>query len=82
MDGGDPGVRLVVAPGVPGDGFVPVAEMDSARTDLLWGSYRAAIKLTLVPGTCSSFFWVRTSTWSSSDGTCRDCGVRVLICVV
>jgi hypothetical protein len=56
--GGDPGVQLSVGPGIPSGGYIQVAEMDSSREDLLWGSYRAAIKLTLTPGTCSAFFWV------------------------
>jgi len=60
----DPGVQLLVRGGVPVNGYVQVAEVDSAREDLLWGTYRAAMKLTLVPGTCSAFFWV--SSWSSS----------------
>ncbi len=57
--GGDPGAQLIVEGGIPASGYVPVAEMDSSREDLLWGSYRAALKLTPVPGTCSAFFWVR-----------------------
>jgi hypothetical protein len=56
--GGDPGLHLTVDAGVPKDGYVKVAEMDSTRTDLLWGTYRASMKLTLTPGTCAAFFWV------------------------
>jgi hypothetical protein len=56
--GGDPGLQLVVNGGVPSNGYVQIAEIDSARVDLRYGSYRAAMKLTLTPGTCSSFFWV------------------------
>ena len=56
--GGDPGLQLSVNGGIPANGYVQVAEIDSARDDLLWGTYRAAMKLTLVPGTCSAFFWV------------------------
>ena len=37
---------------------VGCAELDSARLDLLWGSYRAGMKLPNVPGTCAAFFWV------------------------
>ncbi|RAL68386.1 hypothetical protein DID88_007117 [Monilinia fructigena] len=55
--GADPGVQLTVGGGDPTSGFVQTAEMDSAREDLLWGTYRAAMKLTLTPGTCSAFFW-------------------------
>ncbi|KAF7955800.1 hypothetical protein EAE96_004723 [Botrytis aclada] len=55
--GVDPGVQLTVGGGDPANGFVQTAEMDSAREDLLWGTYRAAMKLTLTPGTCAAFFW-------------------------
>ncbi len=41
------------------NGAVPVAEMDTARQDLLWGSFRTGMKLTPVKGTCAAFFWVR-----------------------
>ncbi|KAB8296145.1 hypothetical protein EYC80_008934 [Monilinia laxa] len=57
--GADPGVQLTVGGGDPTSGFVQTAEMDSAREDLLWGTYRAAMKLTSTPGTCSAFFWPR-----------------------
>jgi hypothetical protein len=38
--------------------MVPVAEIDTARLDVVFGSYRAGLKLTDVSGTCSAFFWV------------------------
>ncbi|TAQ88366.1 hypothetical protein B7494_g3312 [Chlorociboria aeruginascens] len=57
MYGGDPGLQLAVGGGIPANGYVQTAQLDSAREDLLWGSYRAALKLTLTPGTCSAFFW-------------------------
>lgn len=56
--GGDPGLRLWVDEGVPANGFVQSAQVASAREDLLWGSYRAGLRLTGTAGTCSSFFWV------------------------
>jgi hypothetical protein len=56
--GGDAGLELVVAGGIPSDGSVAVGELNSVRQDMLWGSYRAAMKLTNVPGTCGAFFWV------------------------
>lgn len=56
--GGDAGLQLYVMGGIPNDGLVPVAEVDSVREDMQWGSYRAAMKLTLIPGTCGAFFWV------------------------
>ena len=52
------GVELSVGGTIVNDA-VPVAEMDSARQDLLWGSFRAGMKLTPVKGTCAAFFWVR-----------------------
>jgi len=58
MLGGDPGLHLTVDGGIPRDGYVKVAQLDSSRNDLLWGSYRASMKLTLTPGTCAAFFWV------------------------
>ncbi|KAM3083755.1 hypothetical protein ACMFMF_001121 [Clarireedia jacksonii] len=56
-NGGDPGVQLTVSGGKPANGYVQTAELDSTREDLLWGTYRTAMKLTLNPGTCSAFFW-------------------------
>jgi hypothetical protein len=56
--GGDAGLQLFVRGGTPDGALVPVAEVDSVRTDMLWGSYRASMKLTAVAGTCSAFFWV------------------------
>jgi hypothetical protein len=57
--GGDAGLQMYVRGGIPASGLVPVAEVDSARTDLLWGTYRAAMKMTDQEGTCGAFFWVR-----------------------
>lgn len=59
------GLELVVGSNKV-DGMVPVAEVDSARMDLLWGTFRVGMKLTGVPGTCAAFFWVRGSRF------CRD----------
>ncbi|PQE33558.1 glycoside hydrolase family 16 protein [Rutstroemia sp. NJR-2017a WRK4] len=56
-NGGDPGLQLSVSGGIPANGYVKTAELDSMREDLLWGTYRTAMKLTLNPGTCSAFFW-------------------------
>lgn len=56
--GGDPGLQLYVRGGVPTDGHIPTSETVSSRTDMLYGSFRAAMKLTPQQGTCSSFFWV------------------------
>jgi hypothetical protein len=65
--GGDAGLQLYVSGGIPSDGLVPVAEVNSVREDMLWGSYRAAMKLTLVPGTCGAFFWVSISSRNFLD---------------
>jgi len=51
------GLQLVVRAEQVED-MVPVAEIDTARLDVVFGSYRAGLKLTDVPGTCSAFFWV------------------------
>jgi len=42
--------------------MVPGAEIVSTRTDITYGSFRASIKVSDVPGTCQAFFWVSTST--------------------
>lgn len=56
----DAGLQLAVR-GRTVEGMVPVAEIDSHRMDLLWGTFRASMKLTDVPGTCAAFFWVGLS---------------------
>ncbi|KAL6695284.1 glycoside hydrolase family 16 protein [Trichoderma pleuroticola] len=59
-NGGD-GVGLVVGSTVVNEA-IPVAELDSARNDLHYGSYRAGMKLTAVNGTCAAFFWYFNDT--------------------
>jgi hypothetical protein len=54
--GGAPGLRLQVNPVV--DAYVPVSQIDSARQDLFYGSYRASLWLTGTAGTCSAWYWV------------------------
>ncbi|KAK3313654.1 concanavalin A-like lectin/glucanase domain-containing protein [Apodospora peruviana] len=44
------------------DDMVSAAEVDTARTDMFYGSYRAGIKLSGVPGTCAAFFWYFSDT--------------------
>ncbi len=56
--GGGPGLRLLVAPGVPPNSLVPVAEVDSSRVDLLYGSYRFGVKVPAIAGTCTSVYFV------------------------
>jgi hypothetical protein len=58
VSAGDPGVQLIVGAGVPANGFIQVSQMNSVRQDLLFGTYRALLKITAIPGTCTSFFWV------------------------
>lgn len=56
--GGDAGLQLIVRGGVPKDKLIPTAEVVSVRDDLFYGSYRTAMRLTSVNGTCGAFFWV------------------------
>lgn len=58
VHGGDAGLQLFVRGGVPQDGLIPIAEVATARTDMLYGSFRAGMKATGTPGTCGAFFWV------------------------
>jgi hypothetical protein len=37
--------------------YISVAEVDTRRTDLLYGSFRAGIRTSGVNGTCGAFFW-------------------------
>ncbi len=50
------------------DDLVPVAEIDTARLDVLFGTYRASLKITDVPGTCSAFFWVSGNEVAGRQG--------------
>ncbi|KAL8365991.1 hypothetical protein RB595_004664 [Gaeumannomyces hyphopodioides] len=61
LNGEPAGLELVVG-STRVDGMVPVAEVDSSRMDLLWGTYRVGMKLTGVPGTCAAFFWYHNDT--------------------
>jgi hypothetical protein len=60
---GSDGVALVVGSTIADDS-IPVAELDTARDDMQYGSYRAGMKLTSVNGTCAAFFWVRFVSFS------------------
>ncbi|KAM0722164.1 hypothetical protein Q7P37_001605 [Cladosporium fusiforme] len=53
---GDAGLQLWVRSSVE-NGHVPVAEVVSPRSDILYGSFRAAIKFSAMNGTCGAFFW-------------------------
>ncbi|KAL7905786.1 glycoside hydrolase family 16 protein [Trichoderma velutinum] len=59
-NGGD-GIGLLVGSIVVNEA-IPVAELDSARNDMHYGSYRAGMKLTAVNGTCAAFFWYFNDT--------------------
>ncbi|KAF1960940.1 concanavalin A-like lectin/glucanase [Byssothecium circinans] len=53
--GGDAGLRLWVR-GDHSHGFVPSAEVSSVRRDLMYGSYRASMKMG-TGGTCGAWYW-------------------------
>jgi hypothetical protein len=52
------GLQLRVSSAVGKDNEVPASEVDTARLDLRWGTFRAGMKLTETKGTCAAFFWV------------------------
>lgn len=59
INGGDAGAQVIVKGGSPGKGgLIPMGEMNTNRTDMLYGSFRAGVKLTGQAGTCGAFFWV------------------------
>lgn len=69
MIGGPPGLQLWVRgvnnlsdyvatdPSERGK-MVRVAEIDSLRDDIRYGSFRIGMKMAEVEGTCAAFFWV------------------------
>ncbi|MCJ1453885.1 hypothetical protein MMC28_004234 [Mycoblastus sanguinarius] len=63
INGGDAGLQLFVRGGnpVPG-GLIPMAEVATTRGDLLYGSFRAGMKVTATNGTCGAFFWYWNDT--------------------
>ncbi|KAF8243235.1 glycoside hydrolase family 16 protein [Wilcoxina mikolae CBS 423.85] len=60
--GGDPGLELWVRSAAENDEYVSVAEVDSARTDMLYGTFRAGIRTSPINGTCAAFFWYLNDT--------------------
>jgi hypothetical protein len=58
MHGGDPGLQLWVRSSIT-NGMVQMGEIAAQRFDMWYGSYRVAMKVTNVSGTCGAFFWVR-----------------------
>ncbi|KAF2138694.1 glycoside hydrolase family 16 protein [Aplosporella prunicola CBS 121167] len=61
IHGGDPGMQLWARSEIVED-MVGMGEIVADRTDMLYGSFRVAMKLTAVPGTCGAFFWFRNDT--------------------
>ncbi|KAI8949470.1 glycoside hydrolase, family 16 [Xylaria longipes] len=57
----DAGLLLVVRD-VMQENRVPVAEVSTTGLDYFYGTFRAGIKVTDVPGTCSAFFWYQNDT--------------------
>ncbi|KAL8735929.1 MAG: hypothetical protein Q9166_000491 [cf. Caloplaca sp. 2 TL-2023] len=56
INGGDAGLQIIVS--TPGKGSsIPMGELATNRSDMMYGSFRAAIKLTGQEGTCGAFFW-------------------------
>ncbi|EME48172.1 glycoside hydrolase family 16 protein, partial [Dothistroma septosporum NZE10] len=61
--GGDPGMQLWVkhdlipSPSNSSQSIVPMSEIVSARTDILYGTFRIAVKTTAISGTCAAFFF-------------------------
>lgn len=55
--GGDAGLNLVVRSEVQ-NGMVTGADISTTDVHFFHGTFRAGIKVTDVPGTCSAFFWV------------------------
>lgn len=58
--GGPAGLQLWVTGGPPVDDLVNTAELATARKDILYGSFRTAVRLTPMNGTCSALFSVST----------------------
>lgn len=56
-DDGD-GLQVTVRSGVV-EGMLSGGEIDTARLDMFYGTFRSSVRLTDVGGTVSAFFWVR-----------------------
>ncbi|KAI0200446.1 glycoside hydrolase, family 16 [Astrocystis sublimbata] len=57
----DAGLLLVVRNDLQ-EGKVPTAEVSTSGLHYFYGTFRAGIKTTDVPGTCSAFFWYQNDT--------------------
>jgi len=55
-NGGLPGMQLVVSGGTPSNRSINTAQINSIRTDLMYGSYRFLANLPKINGTCSAMF--------------------------
>ncbi|KAI1106880.1 glycoside hydrolase family 16 protein [Jackrogersella minutella] len=59
--GGDAGLNLVVKSEIR-DGMVTGADVSTTNLHYFHGTFRAGIKVTDIPGTCSAFFWYMNDT--------------------
>jgi hypothetical protein len=57
INGDQAGLELYVRKLGSDTDHIGVAEVDSNRTDIQHGSFRAGIKATAISGTCGAFFW-------------------------
>lgn len=60
-NGNAAGLQLQVGGRLLND-MVTVSEVATANLHHTYGTYRASIRVTDVPGTCTAFFWVNTTT--------------------
>ncbi|KAF3770432.1 family 16 glycoside hydrolase, partial [Cryphonectria parasitica EP155] len=56
------GLQITVVGGSETDGDVQGGEVDSARLDVSYGTFRSSMKLTGIAGTVSAFFWYYNDT--------------------
>ncbi|KAF2104921.1 concanavalin A-like lectin/glucanase [Rhizodiscina lignyota] len=59
--GGDAGLQVWVRSKTV-NSAIPMGEITSMRSDMMYGSYRIGVKLTGIPGTCGAFFWFRNDS--------------------
>ncbi|KAI5812118.1 concanavalin A-like lectin/glucanase domain-containing protein [Pyronema omphalodes] len=62
QNGSPAGIELFVRKLQGNSQYVGVAEIDSARTDMFYGSFRAGINVPKTKGTCAAFFWYFNDT--------------------
>ncbi|KAK4169284.1 beta-glucanase [Cladorrhinum sp. PSN259] len=55
------GLKLMVH-SEPIENMISVAEIDTRRLDMFWGTFRASMKMTDQKGTCAAFFWYFNDT--------------------